>query len=73
MVIDVDDPVVKTYGVPPPHRRGGDPEARLLDADAETAWMMTAFGTGSTSAIDGSSASTMNVAGMIVPPLACAP
>src|SRR6185369_8120873 len=68
MVIDVDAPVVKTYGVPPAtgvaviRKRG-------LVADAAIAWIMTAFGTGSTSAIDGSSASTLNVAGMIVPPL----
>src|SRR5204863_10118392 len=31
--------------------------------------MITVLGTGSTSAIDGSSASTVKVAGMIVPPL----
>src|SRR6476646_1534687 len=68
MVIDVDAPVVKTYGVPPAIgvavilKRG-------FVADAAIAWIITAFGTGSTSAIEGSSASTTNVAGMIVPPL----
>src|SRR6478672_415506 len=69
MVIDVEAPVVKTYGVPPAigvaviRKRG-------FVADAAIAWIMTAFGTGSTSAIAGSSASTVNVAGMIVPWLA---
>src|ERR1041385_5238549 len=70
-VTDVDDPVVNTSGVPPPTGVAVILKRGFVAgfAGAATAWTMNAFDSARTVAIVGSSASTVNVAGTIVPPL----